>query len=310
MKQLYVQTPILESLPLSRILGIPVYLKMESVQPSGSFKNRGIGRLCSYYASQGKSAFISASGGNAGMATAYSGRMLGIPVKVIVPLTTSEFTRKKIELEGAEVIIHGEDLDAADHFAKQLADQEHAAYIPAYDHPVIWEGNSTLIYETFGDGFKPGAILLSVGGGGLLCGVLEGLHEVKWGDIPVVTAETEGAAAFAASVYADRPIVLDKVDTIATTLAAKHITHAAFDWTKKHTVYPQIVTDIAAVNASVAFAEDHRVLVEPACGAALSLAYDGLPLLKTFSSLLIIVCGGIGSSCDLLRQWRKKLNLT
>ncbi len=308
MDQLYVQTPIVESLPLSRILGIPVYLKMETVQPSGSFKNRGIGKLCAHYVREGKKALISASGGNAGLATAYSGRRLGIPVKVVVPKTVSESSRKKIILEGAEVIIHGDDLDAADLFAKELAVKEHAAYIPAFDHPLIWEGNSTMIYETFGDGFKPGAILLSVGGGGLLCGVLEGLHHVKWGDVPVVTAETEGSAAFAASVFADKVIVLDKVDTIATTLATKHITSEAFSWTKKHTVFPQIVTDRAAVNASIAFAEDHRILVEPACGAVLSLAYDGLPLLKTFSSILIVVCGGVGVNCDLLKKWHKQMN--
>lgn len=306
MEQLYVQTPVVESLPLSRILGIPVYLKIEAVQPSGSFKNRGIGRLCAHYAKEGKQAFVSASGGNAGLATAYSGRKLGIPVKVIVPKSVSEFSRKKIEAEGADVIVHGKDLDEADLFAKQLAIDENAAYIPAFDHPLIWEGHSTLVYEIFGEGYKPGAILLSVGGGGMLCGVLEGLHQVKWQDVPVITAETEGAAAFAASVYADRPVVLDKVDTIATTLASRRITEQAFLWTKKHTIYPQIVTDKAAVNASIAFAEDHRILVEPASGASLSLAYDSLPLLKTFPSILIIVCGGAGVSCDLLRTWHKK----
>lgn len=307
MDQLYVQTSIVESLPLSRILGVPVYLKIEAVQPSGSFKNRGIGRLCSHYAKEGKQMFISASGGNAGLATAYSGRKLGIPVKVVVHKAVSEFSRKRIESEGAEVIIHGEDLDESDLFAKQLAIDQNAAYIPAFDHPLIWEGNSSLVYETFGDGFKPGAIVLSVGGGGMLCGVLEGLHQVRWQDVPIVTAETEGSAAFAASVFADKPVILDKVDTIATTLATRRVTEEAFFWTKKHTIFPQIVTDKAAVNASIAFAEDHRILVEPASGASLSLAYDGLPLLKTFPSILIIVCGGAGVSCDLLRKWHTQI---
>lgn len=304
--ELYVHTPIIESLPMSRILGVPVYLKLESAQPSGSFKNRGIGRLCSHYAKEGMQSFVSASGGNAGLATAYSGRRLGLSVKVVVPKTASEFSRKKIEMEGAEVIIHGEDLDEAEHYARELATREGATFIPAFDHPLIWEGNSTIVYETFGDGFKPGAILLSVGGGGLLCGIAEGLEQVKWADVPIVTAETEGAAAFAASVYADHPVVLERVDTIATTLAVKHITEEAFLWTKKHTIYPQIVTDRASVNASIAFAEDHRVLVEPACGAALSLVYDELPLLKTFSSILIIVCGGVGVNCDLLKKWHNE----
>lgn len=76
MQKLYIETPLLESMPLSQLLGIPVFLKMEALQPSGSFKNRGIGHICSIYAKQGAKSFISSSGGNGGLAVAYSGRKL------------------------------------------------------------------------------------------------------------------------------------------------------------------------------------------------------------------------------------------
>jgi len=303
MTELYIQTPQIDSLPLSKILGIPVYLKMEALQPSGSFKNRGVGHMCVHYAEQGTRCFVSSSGGNAGLAVAYAGRKLGIPVKVVVPSTTPSLAKEKIAAEGAEVIVHGQAWDDAHILAKKLASENHAAYIPPFDHPLIWAGNSTIVYEIFGSGIKPDAILLSVGGGGLLCGVLQGLHAVGWDDVTVITAETEGAASFAASMFADKLVTLDKIDTIATTLGAKRVAEEAFLWTKKHPIIPQIVTDRTAVNACCKFADDHRVLVEPACGASLALAYQGLPVLKTYQSLLIIVCGGSGVNREMLKHW-------
>lgn len=174
------------------------------------------------------------------------------------------------------------------------------AYIPPFDHPVIWQGHSTLIDEI---DVKPGAILVAVGGGGLFCGVLEGLHRVGWSDVPVIAVETMGAASLAASIQAGKLVELNEVKTIATSLAAKKVCPAAFEWTKKHRIYPELVTDQAAVKAAAQFADDHRVLVEPACGAPLSLVYNSLPLLKQFSSILVIVCGGEGVTRKMISDW-------
>jgi len=109
-----------------------------------------------------------------------------------------------------------------------------------------------------------------------------------------------------ASVKANKLVKLDKIDTIATSLGAKMVTQAAYEWTKKHPVYVETVTDRAAVEATLRFADDHRILIEPACGAPLSLIYDQLPLLKTFSSILIIVCGGSGVTRNMLEVWKEK----
>lgn len=108
MQVLHIQTPLLESTPLSRVVGSEVWLKMEALQPSGSFKLRGIGRACSYHAGRGVQRFISSSGGNAGIAVAYCGRKLGLPVTVVVPLSTPERAIETIKSEQAEVIVSGE----------------------------------------------------------------------------------------------------------------------------------------------------------------------------------------------------------
>jgi L-serine/L-threonine ammonia-lyase len=107
MESLHIETPLLESQTLTDITGISVFLKLESLQPSGSFKNRGIGNLCNFYKKEEKKLLISSSGGNAGLAVAFSGKKLAIPVKVIVANTTPKFMQDKIKNIGAEVIVHG-----------------------------------------------------------------------------------------------------------------------------------------------------------------------------------------------------------
>jgi L-serine/L-threonine ammonia-lyase len=306
MPKLYIETPLLESTPLSNWLGIPVFLKMEALQPSGSFKNRGIGKLCTHYAKQGAKFFISSSGGNAGLAVAYSGRKLQIPVKVIVPTTTSSLMLEKIRLEKATVVVRGKDWNEADEYARSLLHEKRSFYISPFDHPLIWEGHSTLIEEVYRAQLKPGAIIVAVGGGGLFCGVLQGLHKVGWKDVPVIIVETEGAASFAASLKAGKLVKLKKIDTLATSLGAREVAKTAFEWTRKHEVISEIVTDKAAVEGVLKFANDHRILVEPACGAPLSLVYNRLPLLNKFSSILVIVCGGSGVTLEMCSTWKEK----
>jgi L-serine/L-threonine ammonia-lyase len=107
MKPLHIETPFFESHPLSLQAGRAVWLKLEALQPPGSFKIRGIGLACQEYARRGPHRFISSSGGNAGIAVAYAGRHLAIPVVVVVPETATERARQLIQQEGAEVMVHG-----------------------------------------------------------------------------------------------------------------------------------------------------------------------------------------------------------
>lgn len=310
MVALHINTPLLESSELSEMSKGRVYLKMEALQPSGSFKNRGIGLICSHYANEEKAkSFVSSSGGNAGLAVAYSGKWLNIPVKVIIPHSTPDFMIRKLQLEGAEVIVHGNDWNAADILARELAQESGCFYIPPFDHPLIWKGHASIIHEIKEKQIKPDAICVAVGGGGLLCGVIQGLHEVGWKDIPVFTAETRGAASFAKSVEAGRLITLDAIDTVATSLGAKTVTAQALEWNKIHPIFPQIVSDRDAVEAALLFANQHRILVEPACGAALSLIYTGIIKPRSYKNVLIIVCGGSGVTRELLEEWKIRFGI-
>jgi L-serine/L-threonine ammonia-lyase len=300
---LHVETPLLESAPLSRALGARVWLKLESLQPSGSFKIRGIGRACEGAVRAGARRLVSSSGGNAGLAVAYAGRLPGVPVSVVVPRTTSARMIDKMRAEGASVDVHGDAWDDAHAKALEEVERGGAFYVHPFDMPAVWQGNATLVAEAVAQGLpRPGVVVVAVGGGGLMCGVLEGMHAAGWTDVPVLAVETTGAASLHAAMQAGEPVDIGRIDSIATTLGARRVCARALAWTREHPVVSHRVSDRAAVDACLRFADDHRVVVEPACGAALATVYDRAPELTRADAVFVVACGGAGATpADLLR---------
>lgn len=300
---LHIETPLLASRPLSLASGLDIWLKLDALQPSGSFKLRGIGAACEAYAKQGKRRFVSSSGGNAGIAVAYAGRCLGLAVTVVVPETTTERAKQLIRQEQADVIVHGKAWHEANALALSLLGDDDA-YIHPFDDPLLWQGHATMIDEVAASNFSPDAVVVAVGGGGLLSGVCEGLARNGWDQVPVFAVETQGAASLAAAMAQKQWIALDSVNTVATSLAAKQVCQRAFAWSQERPVYSHVVSDQDALDACERFLSDQRILVEPACGAALALAYAPTEALKRYDKVLVIVCGGVTATIDQIRQWR------
>jgi L-serine/L-threonine ammonia-lyase len=304
MESLHYQTPLIYSRPFSRSLGKEVYLKMECFQPSGSFKNRGMGAQCAYYAKEGYKGVVIASGGNAALAAAYSARNLGLAAVTVVSTKSPSFMHDKLRREGAEVIVHGSSWKESNQKAMEIAEKNNYAPLSPFDHEAIWKGNSTLVPEIVDSGIKPDAVLLSVGGGGLMCGVVQGLKDAGWKNVAVITSEPEGAAGLYQSLKEGRLVTLDRVESIATSLCAPRVAERAFELSRQHPVRPTTVTDSEAAGACVRFSEDHRVVVEPACGAALAPLYGKSSLLDDYSTIVVVVCGGNLVSLDLLEEWK------
>lgn len=302
MKPLHIETPLIESRALSIQTGKSIWLKLDALQPSGSFKIRGIGFACQEYARRGATRFISSSGGNAGIAVAYAGRHLSIPVIVVVPETTTERAKTLIRQEDAEVIVHGSSWQEANALALSMV-KETDAFLHPFDDPLLWQGHATMIDEAARSGVKPDVIVLSVGGGGLLCGVLEGLHRNNWADIPVIAVETQGADSFAQSVAAGCRVELPAITSLATSLGARKVCERAFDWSNQHPIHSVVVSDQAAVIACERFIADQRIVVEPACGAALAPVYAKAKEIEPFKTILIIICGGVCTTIEQLHQW-------
>jgi len=303
MTTLHITTPLLEHRSLSARLGKQVWLKMESSQPSGSFKLRGIGVLCQRAVAQGATHLVCPSGGNAGFAAAVAGAALGVRTTILVPQTTHETVRQAIRAIGAELIVAGEVWDETNQAALRLCDQPGAVYIPPFDHPDIWDGNATLIDEATSQ-CQFDAVICAVGGGGLLSGIVQGLHRNALAQVPVIAVETEGAASLHAAIQAGELVTLPAISSIASSLGARRVAQQAFDWTRRHDIRSVIVSDAQAVDACLRFADDLRTLVEPACGAALAVAYQYPQLLAEFKKPLIVVCGGIGVDLVKLQVWK------
>ena len=361
-RKLYQQTPLIRSLPLSTLVGKPVYVKLDALQASGSFKDRGMAHLCTTYYQRGVTQLISSSGGNAGLAVATMAQQLSHPannnnnsnnnnnnnlqVHGVVPQTTKPMVIDKLHTLGATVTITGENWNAADAVARQMvADRQgQAEYVSPYDNPLLWTGHATLVTEIFdqlvqeqqeqqSSDHEPtmkawkhpllGALIVSVGGGGLLCGVLEGLQNASTSSTSssssistkVIAAETQGASSFGQAWAAGHVVTIPSIDSIATSLGATSVTPVALERAKQHVggVESAICTDAEAIQACLQFANDHRLLVEPACGAALAVAYT--PRLRdTYlqhidGAIVIEVCGGSGVNVDLLYQWKQQFGL-
>ncbi|KAM7426516.1 hypothetical protein ABFA07_022214 [Porites harrisoni] len=318
MEPLHIKTPVLESHPMTKIAGFPVYLKLENVQPVASFKIRGLGNLCQKAMQRGCNHMVCSSGGNAGLAAAYSARKLKIPCTIVVPGTTPMFMVERLREEGATVEICGDSWDDADALAVKLAKQPGYAYIPPFNHPDVWEGVATIIHESAEQlPEKPSVVVVSVGGGGLMSGVLQGMHDVGWADVPLIAMETKGADSFDAAVQAGELVTLDAITSVAKCLGARTVAAKALEWTQDHKIINHVCSDQEAVLACERFADDHRMLVEPACGASLACVYERLfkvwqeqGKLGELKSALVIVCGGNIVSLNALKEWKEKLGLS
>ena len=177
------------------------------------------------------------------------------------------------------------------------------AFIHPFDDPLAWQGHATLIEEVARSGYRPEAIVLSVGGGGLLCGVMEGLQQRDWLDIPVIAVETEGAASLNAAVKSGHSVELERISSVATSLGARRVCDRALHWAQAAPVDSVVVSDRAALLACERFLDDHGILVEPACGASLAVVYDRLAAIERFDDVLVIVCGGATATLDQIRTW-------
>ncbi|EGO61165.1 hypothetical protein NEUTE1DRAFT_76967 [Neurospora tetrasperma FGSC 2508] len=329
----WVETPLIYSAQLSNAAGCNIYLKLENVQPSGSFKSRGIGNMMLRSTlpsppSSPKIHFFCSSAGNAGLACATTAHTLACPATIVVPTSAQEPVLRRLRGLGATVVIHGSSWFEADtHLREGEKTQKKTkqVYVPPFDHEDIWSGAATLmdevaeqmrvVHRAYVD-----AVVCNVGGGGLLNGIMEGVWEVGGGKEPRVLAiETVGADSFNQSVKAGELVKMKQITSIASSLGAVQVSKKTWEWSQMvggENLVSATVTDAEAAMASVRFADEHRMLVEVSCGATLATAYNGdlrRYLGKGLSdeewrnvNVVMVVCGGSHVSVDVLKAYREK----
>ena len=307
-KHLYIRTPLLEKVA-SPLPGKRVFFKMEAYQPSGSFKLRGMEHACRAALDKGAKGFLSSSGGNAGLAVAYVGRAWKVPVTVALPVSSPDSVARQLKNLGARVLMEGAAWDDTDVFCRELCRKDPSlAYLPPFEHPMIWEGHSTIVDELAAEcEEEPDAIVLSVGGGGLLNGVALGLKRHGWEKTKVIAVETVGVDSLYQAYQAGKLVTLPEISSIAKSLGAKCVSPTALSHAQEGLAIPCRVTDEQAVRACLFFADEQRVLVEPACGASLSLVYEQMDCLAPFRNIVVIVCGGAKVDVGMMKRWSEHI---
>lgn len=313
-----IETPLLRSGPLSARLGCEVFFKMDCAQPSGSFKLRGIGAAVAAAVARGAQGVVSSSGGNAGLATAHAARALGVSCAVVLPTTTPAAVRSRLEDDyGASVTVAGAVWDEAHAAAEALGAATDAAVIHPFEGADTIAGHASVVAEIDAQlraaGAPPlDAVVTCVGGGGLLAGILAGLGPDR-PDVAVIAAETAGADSFAHSLaHGSARARPGGIESIAKSLGATTPSASAVDAAlARGNVAPYVVTDADAVAACVAFLNERRVLVEPACGAALAAVYgESVPAaLENRRCVVVEVCGGAVVDLPQLLAWAEEFGI-
>jgi len=291
-----VRTPCERSLGLSELTGSEVWCKREYLQRTGSFKERGARSALSLLPRhEARRGVVAASAGNHALGLAWHGRQLGFPVTVVVPRNAPQVKVTRCRQLGAHVVLHGDSFDETRAFAFSLSEEWGLAYVPPFDDVRVIAGQGTLALELLGQVPDFDAVLVPVGGGGLLAGVVTVLRALK-PEVQVIGVEPVNAACFSQALHHGGPVRVPTTATLADGLAvaeAGKVTYAnAAPW----------VDDLVTVSedelgeAIAVLAETEGAVVEGAGAAPLAALLSGkLPSLGGKRVVLPLTGGNIDS---------------
>jgi threonine dehydratase len=281
------QTPLLK-LP-GQALGVAcaeVWLKLEHLQTSGSFKARGmLNRLLSQPIPD--SGVIVASGGNAGIATAAAARELGVRCEVFVPEVSSAAKRERLAALGAEVVVTGAAYAEALQACLARQQQTGALLTHAYDQPEVVTGAGTLALEIEQQGGVPDAVLVSVGGGGLMAGISSWFAP----HARIVALEPALAPSLFQALSAGQPVDVSVSGIAADSLGAKRIGNLAWAAAQAHKPQALLLSDEAIRAAQHYLWRELKLAVEPAAALPLAALHSGAYLPQADEKVCLIICG-------------------
>lgn len=286
------RTPLDHSPYFSERTGANVYLKLENLQHTGSFKLRGaFNKLLSLTEEERAAGCIAASSGNHGAALAYAMSKLGIQGTIYVPEATSSVKVAAIRRSGAEVSFFGRDGLETENHARARADEEGKAYLSPYNDDAIIAGQATCGVEIAED--LPGidAVFVAVGGGGLIAGVGGYLKSIKPA-IKVVSCQPSASAVMTRSIEAGCILDLASEPTLSDGTAGGIEQGAITFELCRNTIDEYVLVSEARIaDAMRAFIDNHHMLLEGAAGVALAgllIAGDRY----AGQEVVVIVCGG------------------
>jgi threonine dehydratase len=285
-------SPCRESIPLSEITGMQIVCKLDNLQRTGSFKERGArNALAQLPPDQQKRGVIAASAGNHAQALAYQGQLLGIPATVVMPKFAPLIKIGNCQKLGANVVLHGKDFAEAKAHAHTIGEERGLAYIDGYDDPAIIAGQGTMGLEIVEQVPDLGAVVIPVGGGGLLAGVALAIKSLR-PQARIIAVEAQHVASFAAAVREGKPVRIETQPTLADGLAIAQIGSNAFA-----TAAPLVDRIITVTEEQIAVSilrivELEKGVVEGAAATPLAACLSGnLPELAG-KRVVLLLCGG------------------
>ncbi|HEY6069747.1 MAG TPA: threonine ammonia-lyase [Chthoniobacterales bacterium] len=286
------QTACTHSIPLSEISGAQIFCKFDNAQRTGSFKERGArNALAQLSPDQKKRGVIAASAGNHAQALAYQGKLLGIPATVVMPQYAPLIKITNCQRLGANVVLHGHDFGEARAHAHTLANEKELAYIDGYDDPAIIAGQGTMGIEIIKQVKDVDAVVVPVGGGGLIAGVSLAIKTLR-PQTKVIAVEAENVASFSAALKAGRPTRIEMQPTLADGLAIPQVGRNAFEIAKSRVDRSVVVTEEEIALSILRVVELQKGVVEGAAATPLAACLSGDLKSLARKRVVLLLCGG------------------
>ncbi|WP_329519426.1 threonine/serine dehydratase [Spirillospora sp. NBC_01491] len=276
-----------------------MWLKLEQTQHTGSFKARGAFNRLLSAADEGplpRAGVVAASGGNAGLAVAYAAARLGVPAEVYVPETAPQIKVDRLRALGAAVVQVGDRYAEAAEAAVDRSTETGALFCHPYDQPEICAGQGTLGLELLEQaGGQIDAVLLAVGGGGLMAGVAAAVE----GHAAVVGAEPETAPTLHEALRAGTPVDVPVSGVAADSLGASRVGGIALAVAARTGVRDVLVPDSAIIAARKLLWDEYRLVVEHGTAAAVAALRTGAYRPAPAARIAVVLCGANTDPSDL-----------
>jgi threonine dehydratase len=293
-----VRTPLVAVAELSEQAGVPVYLKLESQQPTGAFKTRGawtaVRRLPPEARARG---VITYSSGNHGQAVAFAAHRLGVRAVIVMPETAPRVKVDGVKRWGGEPVFAGRTSEDRYRRAVELVEGEGLTMIPPFDHADVIAGQATIVLELLEQLPELMWVAAPVGGGGLAAGIAAALAALK-PSARLATVEPEGSSALAAALEAGHIVRLEQTASVADGLLPLSVGKLNFAILKDH-AHPVLVSEEAIVEATRWLNRVKLLVVEPSGAVTTAAIRSGA--LKPSGPTVLVVSGGNADPAALAR---------
>src|SRR5258706_9453975 len=289
-----IESPCPASIPLSEATGMTVFCKLEYLQRTGSFKERGArNALLLLSPEQQKRGVIAASAGNHALGLAYHAELLGIPATVVMPSFAPLTKVVNCRRLGATVLLKGANVAEARALADEIAAEQGLIYINGYDDPAVIAGQGTIGLEIAAQVPDVDAAIVPIGGGGLVAGMALALKTLK-PKVKIIGVEPESATSFAAAIAAGHPVEVEVKPTLADGLIVPKVGENAFEIARDLVERTVLGAEQDIALAVLRLMELEKAVVEGAGAAPLAACLAGLlPELKGKRVVLPLSGGNI-----------------